>query len=64
MPDNSDLSPKQVAAILGVSHQTVLEMIREGRLPAYTVGKGREYRIRREDLEALRAGKDAIKGES
>ncbi|MFN2556945.1 MAG: helix-turn-helix domain-containing protein [Nitriliruptorales bacterium] len=49
------LTVSEVAADLRVSNMTVYRLIRGGQLPALRVG--RNYRIRRADLEAyLRAG--------
>lgn len=57
MANRPDLSPREAAAILGVSQATVRTMIKDGGLSAYRIGKGWEYRIRQEDLDALRTGK-------
>lgn len=49
------LSPREVQEALGLScTRTVHRMIKRGELPAVKVG--RNYRIRREDLEAFLAG--------
>ncbi|MEW6048568.1 MAG: helix-turn-helix domain-containing protein [Bacillota bacterium] len=45
------LTPKQVAELLQISHQEVLNLIHTGKLPAVKVSE-RIYRVRREDLEA------------
>lgn len=44
-------SAEQVAALLGLHVKTVRAWLREGRLKAVRIGK--QYRIAREDLEAL-----------
>ena len=41
----------EVAALLQVSHQTIYNMVRDGRLQAQKVG--REWRFRREKLDQL-----------
>lgn len=45
------LSTSEAAALLGLSRQRVLQFISAGRLPAQMVG--RQYVIRRADLEAF-----------
>lgn len=50
-----DLSPAAVAEQIGVTKATVLELIADGRLPAYRIGQ-RVLRVRREDLDRFRAG--------
>lgn len=45
------LSPKQAAALASVSYDTVLAWISEGKVLATRVG--RQFRIRREDLECF-----------
>jgi len=53
--DAALLTVTEVAAALRVSTMTVYRLIRSGDLPAFRVG--RNYRIRREDLDAyLHAG--------
>ncbi|SHI41891.1 DNA binding domain-containing protein, excisionase family [Nocardiopsis flavescens] len=47
-------SVDQVAELLGLHVKTVRGYIRDGRLAATRIGK--QYRIRREDLEALSGG--------
>src|SRR6476646_11467429 len=44
-------SPEQVASLLGLHVRTVRNYVREGRLKAVRIGK--QYRIAREDLEAI-----------
>ena len=45
------LALPEVAALLKVSHQTIYNMVRDGRLQAQKAG--REWRFRREDLANL-----------
>jgi len=45
------LALPEVAALLQVSHQTIYNMVRDGRLQAQKVG--REWRFRREELDQL-----------
>jgi excisionase family DNA binding protein len=52
MNDTRPLSPADVAAELGVSKDTVLRWIRDGKLPAARLGY-RTLRIRRQDLDAF-----------
>jgi excisionase family DNA binding protein len=44
-------SPEQVAGLLGLHVRTVRNYVREGRLKAVRIGK--QYRIARENLEAM-----------
>jgi excisionase family DNA binding protein len=44
-------TPKDVAQALKLSEKTVLQYLREGRIPGFRVGK--HWRIRRADLVAL-----------
>lgn len=44
-------TPKEVAKALKLSEKTVLQYLREGRLPGFRVGK--HWRIRRADLAAM-----------
>ena len=41
---------KEVAAYYGVKPQTVWKWIREGKIPAYRIGKGRNYRLKLSEL--------------
>lgn len=45
------MTPQEVADLLRVSQQTIARWRREGRLPAFTMG--RTVRIRREDLRQM-----------
>jgi excisionase family DNA binding protein len=47
--ERSFLTPKEVSDFLRVSTQTVLRWIKEGKLPAYKVG--RVWRISKVDLD-------------
>ena len=47
--EQSFLTPKEVSDFLRVSTQTVLRWIKEGKLPAYKVG--RAWRISKVDLD-------------
>lgn len=51
--DTEYLSPKEVAAVLRCHLDTIYARLEEGSLPAYRVG--RQWRIKRSDIEALRA---------
>jgi excisionase family DNA binding protein len=44
-------TPKEVAKALKLSEKTVLQYLREGRLPGFRVGK--HWRVRHSDLVAL-----------
>lgn len=52
MPPNDWLSTTEVAELIGVSRQTVTQMIRDGRLPARAIERGSRviYRVRRSAL--------------
>jgi excisionase family DNA binding protein len=41
---------KEVAAYYGVKPQTVWKWIREGKIPAYRIGRGRNYRLKLSEL--------------
>lgn len=45
------LTCKEVATLLRISHQQVLNLVHAGKLPAVKVSE-RIYRVRREDFEA------------
>ena len=49
------LSLKQVADILNVSRQTVLNWVKSGYVKAVKIG--RQYRIEQSEIERLRSGK-------
>jgi excisionase family DNA binding protein len=51
-PEDADLTPQEFAAEKRINYRTALDLIRNGSIPAYRIG--RQYRIRRADLEALR----------
>lgn len=61
--DLSSLTPKQVAAMLGVGINTIRREIRLGHLDAYKIGH-REYRISVRALSAYIAGKEQEARES
>ena len=42
----------EATAYLRISRATLYRLSAEGRLPYYTVGKGRDRRFRRRDLDA------------
>jgi excisionase family DNA binding protein len=48
--ERSFLTPREVSGMLRVSTQTVRRWIKQGKLPAYRVG--RAWRIKRADLDA------------
>ena len=50
-----DLTIAEVCAELQLSRPTVYGLIRSARLPAYSVGTGRRYRVKPEDLESYKA---------
>ena len=50
-----DLAIAEVCAELQLSRPTVYGLIRSEQLPAYSVGTGRRYRVKPEDLEAYKA---------
>jgi len=54
LTDESDLSPKQAARILGVGAETVRELLRSGKLTGYQRGSGGHWRITRASLDAYR----------
>ena len=54
------LTIAQVAAILSIAYNTVLNEIKAGKLPALRVGKA--YRILRKDLDNYIAGNMAVRG--
>ncbi len=47
---NGAMSPQEVAERLGVSKETVLRLLRSGKLPAVKLG-WRTWRIKRDDLD-------------
>ena len=42
----------EAAKYLRISRRTVYKLVKDGRLPVYTVGAERHRRFRREDLDA------------
>lgn len=58
MNDDMTLSPEEAAAYLRVNPQTIYRNLRRGRLPGAKVG--RQWRIRRTDLDRLLGGADRI----
>lgn len=59
MSDFSDvpavMTAAQAGGYLGVAHVQVLELIKQGRIPAFNCSKAKRpsWRIRRSDLDAL-----------
>jgi excisionase family DNA binding protein len=50
----------EAAEYLCVSRRTIYKLTRDGRLPAFSIGKERHRRLRKEDLDrALRRGQEA-----
>jgi len=49
--DHEILTPEEAAAYLKVSRYTVLRWCRQGRLPAFQIGRG--WRVRKERLDQL-----------
>lgn len=51
----------EAAEYLCVSRRTIYKLTKEGRLPAFRIGKERHRRFRKEDLDrALRPGKEIV----
>jgi excisionase family DNA binding protein len=49
----------EAAEYLSVSRRTIYKLTKEGRLPAFSIGKERHRRFRKEDLDrALRPGEE------
>ena len=61
MPDDAILTPEEAAAYLKVNPQTVYRNLRRGRLPGAKVG--RQWRLRRSDLDRFLAGGASAAGE-
>ena len=52
---------EEAAEYLCVSKRTIYKLTKEGRLPAFRIGKERYRRFRKEDLDkALRPGEEAV----
>lgn len=52
---------EEAAEYLCVSRRTIYKLTKEGRLPAFRIGKERHRRFRKEDLDrALRPGKEIV----
>ena len=47
------LTPSQAMKYLGISHQTLYNLMNDGTLPFYTIKNVRKRRIKKEDLDAL-----------
>lgn len=47
------LTPSEAMRYLGISHQTLYNLMNSGTLPFYTIKNVRKRRIRKEDLDAL-----------
>jgi excisionase family DNA binding protein len=54
---NKFLTIKEVRGLLGVSRQTVIRWILNGKLPAFKLGGGRLWRIRERNLKIFLASK-------
>jgi excisionase family DNA binding protein len=51
---------EEAAEYLCVSRRTIYKLTKEGRLPAFRIGKERHRRFRKEDIDkALRPGEEA-----
>jgi excisionase family DNA binding protein len=55
---------EQAAEYLSVSRRTVYNLTREGRLPAYTIGKERHRRFKRKDLDSVPCPGNRTEGEA
>ena len=55
------LTTREIARIVGRTEETIRVWIRERRLPAIRL-MGREYRVRRNDLNAMIEGSPGPKG--
>ena len=57
MPNELFITRKEMARQLGASVKTVVELIKDGTIPAYDITAGRKqnpcYRVRREDFETF-----------
>ena len=51
--DECYVTAKEVADFYGVKASTVWKWVREGKLPAYRIGKGRNYRFKLSELPKL-----------
>lgn len=47
------LTPSEAMKYLGISHQTLYNLMNSGTLPFYTIKNVRKRRIKKEDLDAL-----------
>jgi excisionase family DNA binding protein len=46
------LTPQEAAEYIKVSLPLISDAVKSGDLPAYPVGKGRNYRVRAEDVDS------------
>ncbi len=46
------LTAQKAAEYLDVSERVIRDAVRNGDLAAYPIGKGREYRLRAQDIDA------------
>lgn len=53
MATNDLMTPAEAAEALKLSLRTLRRYIRSGKLPAYSLGGSRTYRLRRADVERL-----------
>jgi len=52
---------EEAAEYLSVSKRTIYKLTKEGRLPAFRIGKERHRRFRKEDLDKVpRPGEEAV----
>lgn len=59
-PTGDYLTPIEAGKVAGVHPETIRQWVRDGRLPKHKAG--REYRIRRDELDAFLAGPDGPAG--
>ena len=62
LPISPDLTPREAARRLATSEVTVWALIKDGRLPSYSLSpkRGAARRIRWEAVEAIRRGVDPV----
>ena len=62
LPISPDLTPREAARRLATSEVTVWALIKDGRLPSYSLSPkpGSARRIRWEAIEAIRRGADPV----
>lgn len=57
---NENMTPKEVADYLGMAESTVLQWLREGKLPGYRFGY--RWKVKRAELETWENHRRNIKG--